>query len=138
MSNSEKAFSGVSPLPRNASAPRRKVFVRDLELSAFIGVYDFEQGVLQPVKINLEIEVMEPSDPVGDRLEDVVCYNKLTQGIRAIIDGGHIKLVETLAERIAELALSHAMVDAVMVRVEKPNAILEAAAAGVEIVRTKN
>lgn len=138
MSNSKKAFSEVSPLPRNASAPRRKVFVRDLELSAFIGVYDSEQGVLQPVKINLEIEVMEPSDPVGDRLEDVVCYNKLTQGIKAIIDGGHIKLVETLAERIAELALSHAMVDAVMVRVEKPNAILEAAAAGVEILRTKN
>lgn len=138
MSSSKKAFSEVSPLPRNASAPRRKVFVRDLELSAFIGVYDSEQGVLQPIRINLEIEVIEPSDPVGDRLEDVVCYNKLTQGIKAIIDSGHIKLVETLAERIAELALSHAMVDTVTVRVEKPNAILEAAAAGVEILRTKN
>ncbi len=138
MSNSKKAVSKVSPLPRKAGAPRRKVFVRDLELSAFIGVYDTEQGAPQPVKINLEIEVMEPSDPVGDRLEDVVCYNKLTQGIKAIIDEGHIKLVETLAERIAELALSHAMVDTVMVRVEKPNAILEAAAAGVEILRTKN
>jgi len=138
MSNSKKAFSDVAPLPRTAGAPRRKVFVRDLELSAFIGVYDTEQGAPQPVKINLEIEVMEPSNPVGDRLEDVVCYNKLTQGIKAIIDEGHIKLVETLAERIADLALSHAMVDAVLVRVEKPNAIIEATAAGVEILRTKN
>ena len=138
MTNSEKAFSEIAPLPRAAGAPRRKVFVRDLELSAYIGVYDAEQGVRQPIKINLEIEVMEPSDPVGDRLEDVVCYNKLTQGIKAIIDEGHIKLVETLAERIAELALSHIMVDAVVVRVEKPNAIPEAAAAGVEILRTKN
>ena len=148
MTNSKSALSEISTLrdrsrsgaakARTASAPRRKVFVRDLELSAFIGVYDNEQGAPQPVKINLEIDVTEPSDPVGDRLEDVVCYNKLTQGIKAIIDEGHIKLVETLAERIADLALSHSMVDAVTVRVEKPNAILEAAAAGVEILRTKN
>ncbi len=138
MTGSKSAVSEISPLPRAATAPRRKVFVRDLELSAFIGVYDSEQGAPQPVTINLEIDVMEPSDPIGDRLEDVVCYNKLTQGIKAIIDEGHIKLVETLAERVADLALSHTMVETVTVRVEKPNAIPEAAAAGVEILRTKN
>ena len=138
MTGSKNALSEVSPLPRSASAPRRKVFVSDLLLNAFIGVYESEQDAPQPVRINLEIDVIEPSNPIGDRLEDVVCYNKLTQNIKAIIDEGHIKLVETLAERIAELALSHAMVEAATVRVEKPNAIPEAAAAGVEIHRTKN
>ena len=127
----------VAALPRAATAPRRRVFVRDLVLEAYIGAYESEQGAPQPVKINLEIEVVEPSNPISDRMEDVVCYNKLTQGIKAIIAEGHIKLVETLAERIADLALSHAMVHAVIVRIEKPNAIVEAAAAGVEITRTK-
>ncbi len=128
----------VTPIPRAANAPRRKIFVRGLMLDAFIGVYDSEQGVAQPLKIDLEVEVVEPSNPIGDSLEDVVCYNKLTQGVKAIIAEGHIKLVETLAERVADLALSHPMAIAVDVRIEKPNAISEAAAAGVEISRTKN
>lgn len=128
----------ITPIPRAANAPRRKIFVRGLMLDAFIGVYDSEQGVAQPLKIDLQVEVVEPSNPIGDSLEDVVCYNRLTQGIKAIIAEGHIKLVETLAERVAELALSHPMAIAVTVRIEKPNAISEAAAAGVEISRTKN
>lgn len=127
----------VASLPRSATAPRRRVFVRDLRLDAYIGAYEREQGVPQPVRIDLEIEVVEPSNPVSDRLEDVVCYNRLTQAIKAIIDEGHIKLVETLAERIADFALSHPMIYSVMVRIEKPNAIPEAAAAGVEILRIK-
>ncbi len=127
----------ITALPRAANAPRRKIFVRGLVLDAYIGVYDSEQGAPQPVKIDLEVEVVEPSNPVGDRLEDVVCYNKLTQGVKAIIDEGHIKLVETLAERVADLALSHPMAIAVTVQIEKPYAIAEAAAAGVEITRTK-
>ena len=44
MTNLKNAYSEISPMPRIASAPRRKVFVRDLELSAFIGVYDNETG----------------------------------------------------------------------------------------------
>ncbi|MHA7872603.1 MAG: dihydroneopterin aldolase [Hyphococcus sp.] len=128
----------ISPLPRSASAPRRKVFVRGLCLEAYIGAYAHEQGVRQPVRIDLEADVVEPSQPVGDRLEDVVCYDKLTAGIKGIIEEGHIKLIETLAERVAELALSHPMVLAVMVRILKPNAIAEADAAGVELYRTKS
>ncbi len=128
----------VTPIPRATNAPRRKIFVRGLMLDAFIGVYDNEQDAAQPLKIDLQVEVIEPSNPIGDSLEDVVCYNKLTQGIKAIIAEGHIKLVETLAERVADLALSHPMAIAVDIRIEKPNAISEAAAAGVEISRTKN
>ncbi len=127
----------VAMLPRSQTAPRRKVFVRGLVLDAFIGAYDYEQDTKQPIKIDLEADVIEPSQPTGDRLEDVVCYDKLTQGIRAIIDEGHIKLVETLAERVADLALSHPMVLGVSVRITKPNAIAEAEAVGVEIFRAK-
>lgn len=125
-------------LPRTAGAPERKIFLRELVLQASIGAYEYERAAPQPVRIDLEADVLEPSHPTADRLEDVVCYNKLTQGIKAIIAEGHIKLVETLAERIADLALSHPMVTSVSVRVEKPRAIDEAAAAGVEILRVKS
>lgn len=129
--------SNVTSLPRSATAPRRIVFVRNLVLDAYIGVYDSEQGVTQPVRIDMEVEVIEPSAPVADQLEDVMCYNKLTQGVKEIIAEGHIKLVETLAERIAGLALAHPLALSVRIRIEKPNAIEEAGAAGVEIIRVK-
>ena len=138
MPQNKKSETEVTALPRTKKAPRRKVFVRGLVLDAYIGAYESEQGAPQPVRIDLEIDVIEPSDPVADNLEDVVCYNKMTEGIRTILSEGHIKLVETLAERIADLPLSHGMVNSVIVRVEKPNAIREAAAAGVEIERRKN
>lgn len=133
----QRPSSEITPLPRSQTAPRRRVFIRGLVLEAFIGAYDYEQGIAQPVRIDLDIDVREPAEPTGDRLEDVVCYNRLTQGIKAIIAEGHIKLVETLAERIAELAIAHPMVLAATVRVEKPKAISEADAAGVEIERRK-
>ena len=116
----------------------RRVFIEDLILDAHIGCYDHEQGVLQPVRINIEMDVTAPDDPLSDKLEDVVCYNRLTREIDGIIAGGHIKLVETLAERIAETAVNHPMVISVRVSVAKPNAIKEARAAGVVVFRNAN
>lgn len=133
----QKRPADITPLPRSERTPRRKVFVRGLMIDAHIGAYAHEQGRPQPIRIDFELDVLEPADPAGDRLEDVVCYNRLTEGIRAILDEGHIRLVETLAERIADLALANPLVLAVSVRVEKPNAIPEADAAGAEIHRSK-
>ena len=127
----------ISPIPRSAPAPRLRVFVRGLVLDAFIGAYESEQGVTQPIRIDLEVDVTEPANPVSDRLDDIVCYDRMTQGVKAILAEGHIRLVETLAERVADLALSHPMVISVLVRIVKPNAIPEADAAGVEIIRMK-
>jgi len=129
--------SDIAALPRTANAPRRKVFVHGLMLDAHIGAYESEQGVTQPIRIDLEMEVIEPANPVSDALEDVVCYDRMTDGVKALLAEGHIKLVETLAERVADLALSHPMVLSILVRITKPNAIKEAHAAGVEIIRTK-
>ena len=128
----------VTRLPRPDNAPRRKIFVRDLVLDAFIGVYDEEQGVSQKVVINIDVDVIEPGDPLGDNLEDVMCYHRLTEGVKTILASGHIQLVETLAERVADLALSNPLSLGVRVRVEKPEALSEAQTVGVELYRQKN
>ena len=121
----------------DANTPQRAVFIHGLALDAHIGVYDHELGRSQPVIIDIEMAVMEPSNPVSDSLEDVVCYNRLTRSVQEILDEGHINLVETLAERIAAMCLSHPMGLSVRVRVNKPEAIETAIGAGVEIVRHK-
>ena len=129
-------------LKENRSPPasvetRRTVFLRRLGLDAYIGAYAHEQGVLQPIVVDLSLDVAVPDNPVSERLDDIVCYDRLTGDIRRLLAEGHIRLVETLAERIAALALTHPMVGAVTVRVEKPNAIEAAEGAGVEIRRER-
>ena len=62
---------------------------------------------------------------------------KMADKIRAMVASGHVNLVETLAERIADIFLSDPRVDAVRVRVEKLDIFADAESVGVEIERAR-
>jgi dihydroneopterin aldolase len=126
----------VQPL-RIADARRRicHVFVRDLELEANIGVYHREKGQTQPVRINVDLTVEEEDVPLEDKLSNVVDYGAVVDGIKSILAGGHLNLVETLAEQIAAFCLSDRRVRVARVRVEKLQVVAEARSVGVEIER---
>lgn len=125
------------PVPAIAEAPRpaRRVFVRDLLLDARIGIYPQERDRPQKVLINLELWVEETPGRPPSSYADVVCYEQLVIRTRDMLAGGHIDLVETLAEQLAAMCLSDGRVLRCKVRVEKPQAIQEAAGVGVEIER---
>ena len=108
-----------------------RVFVRSLEVEAEIGIYAHEQGVLQPLIVDIEVEV----EAHGWRhLEDTVNYETLTAHAVAIAASGHIGLVESYARRVAEACVAEPRVLSARVRVEKPRALgLISAVAGVEI-----
>ena len=125
----------VQPLRiADAALAIRHVFIRNLELSAHIGVHGHEQGKKQPLRINVDLAV-EDAAILEDRLDVVVDYETLTNKIRAVIAQGHINLAETLAERIAEAAFEDKRVRTARVRVEKLHALPGAESAGVEIER---
>jgi dihydroneopterin aldolase len=113
----------------------RHVFVRDLELEANIGVHRHEKGRLQPVRINVDLTVEEMDGELGDKLANVVDYEAVVDGIKAILAGGHLNLVETLAERIAAHCLEDSRVKVARVRIEKLKVVPEAQSVGVEIER---
>ena len=60
-----------------------------------------------------------------------------TWAVRSLAAGEHVHLIETLAERIAQTALSDPRILNVRVRVEKLDVYPDAAAVGVEIERTR-
>lgn len=128
--------TNVHPL-RIADAKRRirHVFVRDLELNANIGVYRREKGTLQPVRINIDLTVEETDGAIDDKLENVVDYSAVVDGVKEILAGGHLNLVETLAEKIAAHCLEDARVRVARVRIEKLKILPEAQSVGVEIER---
>lgn len=128
--------SNVHPL-RIADAQNRirHVFVRDLELKALIGVHGHEKGKPQPLRVNVDLTVDEGTGAISDRLRHVVDYEKVVEAIRAIVARGHVNLVETLAEMVAEACLKDQRVLVARVRIEKLRAIAGAKAVGVEIER---
>ena len=133
-----KSSNNISSFNNNyadGSRMVRHIFVRDYETLAYIGVWEHEKGARQPVRINVDLSVAEEGEHHGDHLANVVCYNEVVQRIDDIISSGHISLVETLAEKVAEMELEEPRVLSVRVRVEKLAAVKGAASVGVEIER---
>ncbi len=115
----------------------RQVFIRDLVLPCNIGVHRHERDAPQRVRINLDLAVEEDGAPIHDAIANVVCYEDIATGTRAIVGGGHINLVETLAERLADFCLKDVRVATVRVRIEKLDVFADAASVGVEILRRR-
>ncbi len=111
------------------------LLVRDLELNCSIGVHAHERKRLQPVRINLDLQIDRRPERARDSIDDVVCYETLADDVRSVVETGHVNLVETLAERVAEVCLRDRRVRSATVRIEKLGVVAGAAAAGVEIVR---
>lgn len=122
----------------NAHKSIQHVFIKDLQLMTTIGVYDHEKTSSQRIVANIDLTVHE-NKQIADKIEHVVCYHKVVQNIESITknedNSKHINLLETLAETIAEKCLEDKRILAIRVRLEKPEALKQAASVGVEIER---
>lgn len=108
-----------------------RVFVTGLTVQAEIGVYRHEIGKVQPLVVDVELDVPTAG---AERLSDTLNYESILQAAQAVAAGGHIELVETFAERLARACLADTRVTQARVRVEKPLALApHAVGAGVEI-----
>jgi 7,8-dihydroneopterin aldolase/epimerase/oxygenase len=119
----------------SAKARVRHVFVRDLECMALIGIYDHEKAKPQRIIVNIDLSVQESDVPMDDDIGHVVSYEIIAKKVEGILEEGHINLVETLCEKIAQSCLKDKRVLAARVRVEKPDIIPNARSVGVEIER---
>ena len=135
------AAQPLTNAPNDAARPSparvivTKVFVRGLKVEAWIGVYDHEHGRQQPLVIDVELDVAATH---CEQLGDTVNYETILQAAQAIASEGHIDLVETFAERLAQACFDDSRVTRARVRVEKPLALApHAAAAGVEITAVR-
>jgi dihydroneopterin aldolase len=113
----------------------RHVFIHDMVIDCSIGIYTHEKEHEQRVRINLDLAVGEGDHLINDDIRNVISYEDMAKGVEVIIAAGHINLVETLAENIAEMCLQDKRVFSACVRVEKLDIIATAESVGVEIER---
>jgi dihydroneopterin aldolase len=88
------------------------------------------------VRINADLLVGRPL-PASDDFAQAFNYEDIVAGIKRLADGSHINLVETLAERVAELCLADERVRAVRAIVEKLDIYPEAVSVGVMVERVR-
>ncbi|MGI9512658.1 MAG: dihydroneopterin aldolase [Anderseniella sp.] len=115
----------------------RHVFVRDLALIAMVGIYEHEKRHPQRILVNIDCAVQEQGGALEDDIKNVVSYEKVVKNVKAIVQDGHVNLVETLAEKIADKVLRNRSIKRVRVRVEKLDIIPEASSVGIEIERIR-
>ncbi|MFZ6763881.1 dihydroneopterin aldolase [Roseomonas sp. KE0001] len=123
----------------DAARGLRRVFVRRLAVAARLGIHPEER---EPQRVLIDIELLAEDDaaPHGqgaDRLERVVDYEAVANTARRIALSGHVRLAETLAERIALAVLEVERVRAVRVTVEKPDIIADVGGVGVTVERLR-
>ena len=106
-----------------SSAPDR-IEVRGIRAHAHHGVYAFERERGQPFVVDAVLEVDTRAAAVGDDLDKTVNYADLAQKLYAVLTGEPVNLLETLAQRLANVCLADPLVDAVEITVHKPQAEL--------------
>jgi dihydroneopterin aldolase len=88
------------------------------------GVYAFERDRGQTFLVDAVLELDTAPAAADDDLERTVNYAELAQRLYAVLSGEPVNLLETLAQRLADVCLAYPLVDAVEITVHKPQAEL--------------
>jgi 7,8-dihydroneopterin aldolase/epimerase/oxygenase len=111
------------------------VFIRDLRLPTIIGAYEFERRRPQILQLDLEIGHVAANAKDTDRLEDAVNYADVVKAIQEIMANHQFHLLESLAERIAQVVLARFGAQRIRLEVTKTGAVRNARHVGIRIER---
>ena len=86
------------------------------------GVFDFERREGQDFVVDVDLELDTSVAAASDEVTDTVHYGELASALAAVVGGEPVNLLETLAQRLADVCLADARVAAAAVTVHKPQA----------------
>ncbi len=123
---------GSSQSLKRPVATRQRIVVRDLNLSVRVGVTPAEREQRQRLRIAVELEV-EAAPPRADSIAEVVDYGQVVGLIRQVCRDSEVRLLETLAQDIAEACFFDARVRASRIRIEKLDRYPDVGGIGIEL-----
>ncbi len=113
------------------------IFLRDLKIETIVGIYDWERKVKQTVILDLEMATDVKKAASTDKIKDALDYKAIAKRLISFVGESEFELVETLAERIAEIILKEFDVSWLRLSLNKIGAIRGARDVGVVIERGK-
>lgn len=111
------------------------VFIEALRIDALIGLYDWERRARQPIVLDLEMAFDNARAAATDAIADTLDYKAVSKRLIKLVSESDFQLVETLAERCAELVRSEFNVAWLRLKLAKPGAVRGSRAVGVIIER---
>ena len=99
-----------------------EITLTGLTVFGYHGVYEHERREGQEFTIDLTLGLSLAAAAASDDVVDTVHYGELAEKVAAVVAGEPVELIETLAQRIADVALADARVQTVTVTVHKPHA----------------
>lgn len=112
-----------------------KIFLHGLTVDCVIGVFEWERRITQKVYIDIDVAFDIGRAAGSDNIDDTLSYKDLSRQVTTLVQEGKFNLVETMAERIAELVLQNANVPWCRIKVNKKGAVSSAVDVGVIIER---
>ncbi len=103
-----------------------RLAVRGIEAYGHHGVFDFERREGQVFVVDLVLGLDTRPAALSDDLQDTVDYGTLVAAVKKAVETEPVDLIETLAQRIADVGLSDPRVQWTEVTVHKPDAPIEA------------
>jgi dihydroneopterin aldolase len=112
-----------------------RVFIEGLEVDTLIGAYDWERKIRQCLRLDLSFGWDNRPAAATDDLTKALDYAQVAARIQAFATEAEFILVETFAERLAELLMNEFQIPWLHLRLTKPGAVSAALGVGVEIER---
>ena len=109
------------------------VYIRELEVRTIIGIFDWEREQRQVVSLDLEMGSDIATAAATDTIENALDYKAVAKRLIDFIEKSEFFLVETLAERVADIVVNEFNVPWVKLRLGKPGAVTGSKDVGVII-----
>ena len=117
---------------------KRKVIIKNLIISMFIGIHAFEKRKKQRVKFNIIITTDPKIEPDRRELSTILDYEKIIKNLSLLVGKKHYDLLEELSESIFEMIFNNKIVKKVNLKLEKLDVIKDAESVGIEVSKIKN
>ncbi|MEN8169732.1 MAG: dihydroneopterin aldolase [Pseudomonadota bacterium] len=112
------------------------IYLKELNIDTVIGIYDWERRIKQTVCFDLEMATDIRKAAASDAIEHTLDYKSVAKRLIQFVGESQFQLVETLAERVAELIVTEFRVPWVKVTLNKKGAVRHAAGVGILIERS--
>ena len=113
------------------------IFIRELKVDTVVGIYDWERRIRQNVVLDLDLGTDIARAARSDRIEDTLDYKAVAKRVAQFVGAAEYQLVETLAEKVAELVMQEFKVRWIKVTLHKPGAVSGSKSVGIIIERGK-
>ncbi len=111
------------------------IFLRDLEVMATIGIFEWEKRIKQKVRVDLEMATDIAKAAATDSIDDTLDYKAISKRVAQFIEDSRYELIETLIEKVAGILTSEFSISWVRVTISKPGAVRGSRDVGITIER---